>query len=116
MSLRIVRTQSNLGLQPGEAGASVIPSAHQLTIRDKCFRSKLYLRAFPQGFYWSNDPSLKEIRRMSAGHEECRQYYNISRGLARFDSEKQMTKLCIYQEQEIDVKAHYRKLKIIHES
>ena len=27
----------------------------------------------------------------------------------RFDSEKQMTKLCIYQEQELDVKAHYRK-------
>ena len=26
----------------------------------------------------------------------------------RFDSEKQMTKLCIYQEQELDVKAHYR--------
>ena len=26
----------------------------------------------------------------------------------RFDSEKQMTKLCIYQEQELDVKAYYR--------
>ena len=28
--------------------------------------------------------------------------------IIRFDSEKQMTKLCIYQEQELDVKAHYR--------
>ena len=44
-------------------------------------------------------------------------HYDESKKVKRkHDSEKQMTKLCIYQEQEIDVKAHYRKLKIIHES
>ena len=32
----------------------------------------------------------------------------ISIIVIRFDSEKQMTKLCLYQEQELDVKAHYR--------
>ena len=61
-----------------------------------------------QGFYWSNEPRLKEIRRMSAGHKECSIYYNVTNRLVMYESEKFMSKLCIYQERELDVKAHFR--------
>ena len=63
-----------------------------------------------QGFYWSNEPRLKEIRRRSASHAECSVYYNRSEhGLQGWwDTEKSMSKLCIYQERELEWKAHYR--------
>ena len=69
-----------------------------------------------QGFYWSNEPRLKEIRRRSASHAECSVYYNRSEhGLQGWwDTEKSMSKLCIYQERELEWKAHYRCRLTIH--
>ena len=61
-----------------------------------------------QGFYWSNEPRLKEIRRMSAGHKECSEFYNMTNRLVKYDSEKFMSKLCVYQDRELDVKAYFR--------
>ena len=93
---------------PGEAGASVTPTVHLITTRgmimmiDICYFKNIF------SFYWSNEPRLKEIKRMVKSHDDCRAHYNESLGVSSYIAKQRMTKLCIYQEREIDVGAEYK--------
>ena len=58
-------------------------------------------------FYWSNEPRLKEILRRTSSHEECRKHLKSVNEINVKDSE-QMSRLCLYQEQEMAEKAHFK--------
>ena len=45
---------------------------------------------------------------MVKSHDDCRAHYNESLGVSSYIAKQRMTKLCIYQEREIDVGAEYK--------
>jgi len=51
------------------------------------------------GYHWSNQPHLKEIFRKLASHEDCGKH--LQQG-------KNVTRLCLYQEQGLDVQATFK--------
>lgn len=67
-----------------------------------------------QGFYWSNEPRLKEIRRLVKAHSDCGKHYNdtASEG-SSFVARQSMAKLCIFQEREVEVGAEYRLIRLL---
>lgn len=73
------------------------------------FCSQLCSQTNYKGSYWSNEPHLKEILRRTPSHEECREFLKGIREINVKD-DKDMSRLCLYQEQELAEKAKFEML------
>jgi len=51
------------------------------------------------GYHWSNQPHLKEIMRKISPHKDCREHHGEG---------ENVTRLCLYQEQGLDVQASFK--------
>lgn len=70
------------------------------------FCSQLCTQTNYQGFLWSNEPRLKEMLRRTSSHEDCRKHLEISG-----QDEEEMSRLCLFQEQELAEKAHFNMIR-----
>ena len=55
-------------------------------------------------YHWSNQPHLKEIMRKVSSHKDCREHHGEG---------ENVTRMCLYQEQGLDVQASFKLVTLI---